>query len=1094
MIKTILLGIVAHFLFFNSFAQGITISGKVSENETGAILPGVTVNVKGTTIGVVTDAAGGYSINVPSSQAMLVFSQIGLQATEVSVGKQQIINVQLKPDTRQLKEVIVNAIGVETQRDKFASSVSTVKGKNVAQSGETNLLTGMSSKLSGVLITRNGGDPGSGGYIQVRGQNTINGNAQPLFIVDGMPVSNSNDNLGAAAANGIVQQSRINDINPEDIESMEVLKGASAAALWGTRAANGVVIIKTKRGKNTNGKLNITYKSTLSIDRVNKLPPLQSTYGQGTGGFYNQGNKLSFGDFIPSRSGGGDTYITSPGEAGYQGYVTFQDGSQRYAIQAGNAANPHGGKNDNETYSRYQDIFQTGHFWENNLTLSGGDSKSSFLMSYGNLNQDGIAKAFSKYGRNTARVNAATQFNSWLRGSANIGYSKTSSQRNQEGDNVDGLMLGATRTPADFDNRYYTGTYTSVTGEMFQNAHVSYRNPLGKDLGTIYANPVWNLYNNRNSSDVDRITGTLELNVTPTNWLSITGRTGIDNYTDDRTERFARNSATFLNGYLSKNLLMEKQFNSDVFASAHKSWSDKFKGSLLAGFNYNNRRRSTRSDAISNLIVPTAPDILTNALNSNLVAGNTTSLIRTYAYYLQTEAEALDMFYLTLTGRNESASTFGNKTNSSFFFPSAALAWQLTKLKAFSRISFLNFAKFRATWGQVGIQPQPYQNFTAFNPAVYGDTFTRGLSSASALYGGGYSRSFVQGNDYLKPERKTETELGLDMRMFKSRVTFSATVYTNRTKDVILSLNVPNETGFTVRNTNAAVLSNKGIELEAGADVISRNAFRWNISANFSANRSKVNSLAGATVYTLPDAFLGLASLIPGQQFGVFYSTDFLKDGSGKYILDGNGFPQPGIRNEVVGNPNPKWQGGLGNTLSYQKISLYVLFSRVAGNSIFNGTRGSLYSKGTHGDQGKVAVSPAGGVRDVTGALIPAGTSFQGYITDFGGGPVAINQAWWQGRGSASNTASYKQFVEDGSATRLREVTLSYTLNSPAFQHLTHLAAVDFSITGRNLVLWTKYSGVDPETNVTGAGLSRGQDWFNNPNTRSFLFSLQIRY
>ncbi|MVN93015.1 SusC/RagA family TonB-linked outer membrane protein [Mucilaginibacter aquatilis] len=1094
MIKTLLLSIVVLFSFSNIFAQQRIITGKVTESETSAILPGVSVTVKGTTIGVNTNSEGRYSLSVPSNASVLVFTQVGMQPTEISINNQNVINVQLKPDSRQLSEVIVNAIGVETQRDKFASSVSTVKGKNIAQSGETNLLTGMSNKLSGVLITRNGGDPGSGGYIQVRGQNTINGNAQPLFIVDGMPVSNSNDNLGAAAANGIVQQSRINDINPEDIESMEVLKGASAAALWGTRAANGVIIIKTKRGRNTNGKLNITYKSTISFDRVNKLPSLQTAYGQGSGGFYNQGNKVSFGDLIASRTGGSDTYITSPNASGYQGYVTFPDGSQRYAIASGNAANPHGGKNSTETYDHYKDIFRTGHFWENNLTLSGGDSKSTFLMSYGNLTQNGVAKAFSKYGRNTARVNAASQFNSWLRGSANISYAKINSQRNQEGDNVDGLMLAATRTPADFDNRYYTGTYTSTTGEMFQNAHVSYRNPLGKDLGTIYANPIWNLYNNRNSSDVDRFTGTFELNITPVNWLSVTGRAGIDNFTEDRTERFARNSATFLNGYLSKNLLMEKQFNTDVFASANKTWSDQFKGTLLVGFNYNNRRRSTRSDAISNLIVPTAPDILTNALNSNLIAGNTTSLIRTYAYYLQTDVEALDMFYLTLTGRSESASTFGNKTSSSFFFPSAALAWQLTKLKAFNNLTFLDFAKLRATWGQVGIQPQPYQNFTAFSPAIYGDTFTRGLSSASALYGGGYSRSFVEGNNYLKPERKTETELGLDLRMFKSRVTFSTTVYTNKTKDVILSLNVPNETGFTVRNTNAAVLSNKGIEFDAGADVLNVNAFRWNLSANFSANRSKVNSLAGTTVYTLPDAFLGLASLIPGQAFGSFYSTDFLKDGSGKYILDNNGFPQPGISNEIVGNPNPKWQGGLGTTLSYKKLSLYVLFSRVAGNAIFNGTRGSLYSIGTHADQGQTAIAPAGGVRDVSGALIPAGTSFQGYVTDFGAGPVAINQAWWQGRGSASNTASYKQFVEDGSATRLREVTLTYTLNSPAFQRLTHLAAVDFSVTGRNMVLWTKYTGVDPETNVTGAGLSRGQDWFNNPNTRSLLFSLQIRY
>jgi len=447
-----------------------------------------------------------------------------------------------------------------------------------------------------------------------------------------------------------------------------------------------------------------------------------------------------------------------------------------------------------------------------------------------------------------------------------------------------------------------------------------------------------------------------------------------------------------------------------------------------------------------------------------------------------------------LSGRNESASTFGKQTNNSFFFPSAALAWQITKIKALSDNSFLSFAKLRVGWGQVGIQPQPYQILTTFSPAMYSDVFTRGLSSTSALYGGGYSRSSVEGNDYLRPERKTETELGIDTRFLNNRINVSATVYTNKTKDVILSLGVPNETGYTVRNTNAAVLSNKGIEVDAGGDILASNTFRWNVSGNFAANRNKVNSLAGASVYTLPDSFIQNSSLIPGQPFGVFYSTDFLKDAAGKYVLDKNGFPQAGISNEVIGNPNPKWQGGLSTTLSYKSLSLFVLFSRVSGNDFFNGTRGSLYSIGTHADQGQTVIAPAGGLRDVNGTLIPAGTAFQGQIVDFGAGPVAINQAWWQGRGSASNTASYKQFVEDASATRLREVTLTYTLNNVAFKRFTHLAAVDFSVTGRNLVLWTKYTGTDPELNVTGAGLARGQDWFTNPNTRSFLFSIQIRY
>ena len=1083
MIKTLLFSLL---LLFTShlLAQDQTITGTVtSDDETGSVA-GISVLAKGTTTGTVTDRTGNYKLTVPAFATTLIFSAIGVQTIEVPVSGRTTINVQLKTEARQLSEVIVTALGTKAVRDKFASSVTTVQGQALAKSGETSLLTGLSGKASGVLITRSGGDPGAGAYIQIRGQNTINGNIQPLFVVDGIPVSNSSDNMGTAAGNGIIQQSRINDINPEDIESMEVLKGASAAALWGTRAANGVIVITTKKGRNTNGKVNITFKSTVSFDRVNKMPPLQNTYGQGLNGLYSQGNRSTFGDQIADRVGGPDTYITSPAAPGYQGFVTFPDGTSRYAIAPGMAANPHGGKNNRDTYDHTKDAFQTGHFTDNTIAISGGKDRSTFMVSYGNLNQDGVIKAYSNYQRNTARVNAASQFTDWLKASVNVGYTKINSSRVQEGDNVEGIMLSSLRTPPDYDNTNYTGTYTNPAGQVFNNTHVSYRNPLGKDLSTIYSNPIWNINNNRNTSDVDRLIGSLQLDITPVQWLTITGRTGIDNFTDERLERFARNSAIQANGYLSKNWITEKQFNTDVFATATKTFNSNFGGSLLVGGNYNSRRRATLSDAITNLIVPTAPDILTNALNSNLTVGNFNSLIRTYAYYAQADVQAYDMLFLTLTGRNESASTFGARTASGFFFPSAALAWQFSKLNGLRGSSFLSFGKLRLTVGQVGIQPQPYLNFTTFGPSEFRDrdAFTRGLSSASALYGGGYTRSTVAGNDFLRPERKTEAEAGVDLRFLKNRFSLSATAYTNNTKDVILSLNVPSATGYTIRNSNAAKLSNKGLELEATADIFSKGNFRWNLSANFSMNRNKVVSLAGANVYILPDSYMENASLIPGQPFGIFYSTDFQKDKSGKYILDANGFPQGGISNEVIGNPNPKWRGGLGSTFAYKGLSLYVLLDRVAGNDFFNGTRGSLYSFGVHADQGNTVITPAGGLKDVNGNIIAAGTAFQGQIKDFGGGPVAINQAWWQGRGAATTAASYKQFVEDGSVSRLRELTVTYSLRTPGFRRATHLSNIDFSLTGRNLVLWTNYTGTDPEVNITGAGLSRGQDWFTNPN------------
>ena len=1087
------------FFFFISchlsvFAQEKLITGLVSSNDSSSLVSNISVTVKNTSITTKTNENGFYRLLVPANATTLVFSAVGMQTVEEAINGRTTINVQLETSTQQLSEIVITALGTRAERDKFASSVTTVPGAAIARSGETSLLTGISGKAAGVLITRNGGDPGAGAYIQIRGQNTINGNIQPLFVVDGIPVSNASDNLGTAAGNGIVQQSRINDINPEDIERMEVLKGASAAALWGTRAANGVIVITTKKGRNTDGKVNITFRSTVSIDKVNKMPALQTTYGQGSGGWYLQGGRNSFGDRIADRTGGADAFITDPAAAGYQGYVTFPDGTRRYAIAPGTAANPHGGKASRDVYDHTKDAFQTGHFTDNTLTVSGGNARSAFLLSYGNLDQNGVIKAFSRYQRQSARLNLSSQFTDWLRASANVGYTKIGSSRVQEGDNVDGIMLGSLRTPPDYDNSRYNGTYVNAAGQVFNNAHVSYRNPLGKDLSTLYSNPIWNAENNRNTSDVDRLIGSAQLDITPLAWLNLTGRVGIDRFTDERLERFARNSALHLNGYLSKNWINEQQFNTDAFATANHTFNSDIKGSLLVGVNYNSRRRATLSNAITNLIVPTAPDLLTNALNSNLTAGNSNLLIRTYAYYTQADVQAYDMLFLTLTGRAESASTFGAKTKASFFFPSAALACQFTKLEALQESPVLSFGKLRATWGQVGIQPQPYLNFTTFGPAAYSDMFTRGLNAASALYAGGYVRSTTEGNDFLRPERKTETELGVDLRFFRHRLSFSATAYSNNTKDVILSLSVPSGTGFTVRNSNAAELSNKGLELEAGADVVSKKDFRWNVSANFSFNRNKVVSLAGASVYILPDSYMQNASLIPGQPFGIFYSTDFQKDSKGAYILDANGFPQGGISNEIIGDPNPDWRGGLGTTLAYKNLSLYALFDRVAGNDFFNGTRGSLYAFGVHADQGYTVVAPAGGLRDVTGALIPEGTAFQGQIKDFGAGPVAINQAWWQGRGSASNTASYKQFVEDASVSRLREITLSYSLRSPGFLRGSRSSSLDFSVTGRNLVLWTNYTGTDPEVNITGAGLARGQDWFTNPNTKSILFSIRVNY
>lgn len=1089
-IRVALLAFVLAVAGVQLYAQSRLVTGKVTAADDGSPLPGVSVVIKGSTVGITTDASGKYSINAEPS-ATLVFSFIGFTIQEAAVGNRTTIDVKLVSDTKQLGEIVVTAIGLKEDKDKFASSVSTVKGPSITKSGETSLLTGLSGKAAGVLITRNGGDPGAGAYIQIRGQNTINGNAQPLFIVDGVPVSNSFDNT-AGAGNAIIQQSRINDLNPEDIESVEVLKGASAAALWGTRAANGVVIITTKKGKDTNGKVNISFKSTVSLDEVNKIHKLQTTYGQGNNGLYNQGDRTSWGDKIADRTGGEDTYITDPNAAGYKGFITFADGTKRYAIASGTAANPHGGKNSKQVYDHTKDPFRTGYFFDNNLSVSGGNAKTNYSISYGNLNQQGVVKSFSDYKRNTARINVSSQFTDWLRASSSVGYTNSKSTRIQQGDNLDGILLGGLRTSPDFDNSEYVGTYTDASGTTYPNRHVSYRNPLGASTNPRYSNPLWNINNNKNTTNVDRIMGNIEVGLDPVNWLNITGRVGVDNFTDDRVERFPVYAASYNTGFLSKYLITEKQFNTDVFARTTKRFGNALSANLLVGLNYNSRARSWIYSQITDFIVPSAPDILTNAQNSNLQASNYTSLIRTYAYYAQADFQAYDQLFLTLTGRSESASTFGSKVNNSFFFPSTALAWQFTKLAAFSNNPVLSFGKLRVNWGQVGIQPQPYTNFTTFSPASYGDSYASSLQSKSSLYGGGFTRDNTAGNQFLKPERKTEVEIGTDLRFLNNRLSLSATYYSNKTEDVILNINTPNETGFTNTVRNAATLQNKGIEIELSGDAIRTENFSWNVAANFSQNHNKVISLAGLSVYSLPGSYGG-SSLIPGQPFGVFFGTDFLHDDKGKYVLDANGFVQAGTESEIIGNPNPKWRGGITNTFSYKGLSLAVLFDAVQGNQFFNGTRGALYTFGTHADNGHEVVSDVD-LKTVDGQTIKAGTPFRGAIKDFGGGPVALTQAWYQGLGTSFSSASAKQFIEDASVVRLREISVNYNLHSAGFRKVTRLSSIDFSLTGRNLLLWTPFTGVDPEINITGAGIVRGEDWFSNPNTRSFLFSIKINY
>ncbi|GAB3537977.1 SusC/RagA family TonB-linked outer membrane protein [Pontibacter brevis] len=1070
------------------YAQSRTVTGTVTDQATSQGLPGVAVIVKGTTVGTATGPNGSYTINVPANGSTLVFRFIGYETAERAIGNSSTINVDLRVDNKQLQEVVVTALGFKEDKDKIGSATSQVSGARVAQSGETSAVTGLSGKASGVQITRSSGDPGAGAYIQIRGQSTITSSVQPLIIIDGVPVSNSS--LGSGVG-GVVQQSRLNDINPNDIASIQILKGASAAALWGSRAANGVMVITTKRGASGKGKINIGYDVTYSLDKISYTHDLQDIYGQGSGGVYSPTSSLSFGDKVANRSGGADAVNTS---------------GQRFVAEDGTVYYPITQKNDRSTFldENFDAVFQNGHFLEQNLSFSGGDQDGNFFASISDLNQEGIIRNNSDYRRTTARINAEKRLSNTFKASGNVTYSKIGSNRIQQGSNTSGLYLGYLRNAPDFDIRDYKGTYFNAAGDAFLNRQRSYRRYLGNAASPIYNNPLWTINEQRNTSDVNRFIGALELNYEPTTWLNFIARAGADHYTDQRLTFFPLNSAeNGGNGSATEETIAETQLNADFIARANHSFGDQFTGSFLLGMNLNQRTYNEIGATYRNFILGQSISDFSNATNENTVPTDWESTRRNSAGYATATFGYNDMLYLNASGRLEAASTFGSQAKSAFFYPSADVAFQFSKLAPFVGSEFLSFGKLRAGYGEVGVEPSPYLTTDDWVPAFFAESWGPGLDANA--YTGAFVRNDVQGNPELKPERKKEIEFGTDLRFFSDRLTLNATYYRNETVDAIFSLPVAPTSGYLFKTANAATLENRGIEIEFDGKVVTSGSFNWSIGGNWTRNRNEVTDLRGVESLFLA-GFTGVSSrAVEGQPVGVLWGGRYERNEDGGIVTDEYGFPVTAATEGVIGDPNPDWRGGLNTRLSYKGFSLFTLFEFSQGGDIWAGTEGVLRNFGTSAHtavettlsaQEAASTYVYGGnlISDVYAPNTDGSYTFRGRIEDFGGGNVALDERYYTTIGGGFGTNG-EQFIQDASWSRIREMTLSYTLNSEGFRNLTKLQSVQFSLTGRNLAIWSKeFRGVDPETNLTGTGNGRGLEYFNNPGTKSYLASIRVNF
>ncbi|MGF1532647.1 MAG: SusC/RagA family TonB-linked outer membrane protein [Bernardetiaceae bacterium] len=1104
--------ILGLLISFSAWAQK-TISGTVTD-DAGEPLPGVSVQVKGTLTGTQTDFEGKYTIKIAGGQTVLVFRFVGMASKEVEIGDMTTIDVTMSENIKRTDEVVITALGFEEDRDRSASSSSNVGGVELVQSGEPGLINSMAGKLSGINIVQASGDPGAGSRIQIRGASTITGDLQPLIVVDGVPMFN--DNISGAGSNyvgsggGVTQQSRLNDINPNDIESMEVLKGASAAALWGARAANGVIIITTKKGRAGRKSFSVNVRSSLSLDRINKEVDLQTVGGQGLNQLFNRTSPFSWGDRIADRPGGADQVISDPNAPGYAGYFDANNGQRYFAIPNGTPDNMNGGKNSRQIYNPHEDLFKTGVTWNNAVSVSGGDEKGSFYVSFSDLDQDGIIKTNSTFRRTTGRANLSRYLSDKVTLNSNMGYTRTTSDRIQMGSNLSGLFLGGLRNAPDFDMSGYEGTYVNAQGLAFANRQRAYRNPLGANVNSIYDNPLWMMENIRSTTEVDRFIGKLELVVDPTPWLNIIGRVGADVYADLRKDFFPPLSAgSSQGGVFTEQTITQRQVNADLIARASFDLTSDLSFVGMLGANYNHRGFKQHNATARNFINPLSPPQLGNAESLNQLAGNSEQTIRSVGYFGSTDFAFRDMVFVKLTGRYDIWSTFGRDAQSGFFYPSAEVAWQFTQVLPES--DAFSFGKLRASFGQVGTAPDPYLTRTNF--IVYGtagnDGGWGGAVDAGA-YGGGFYQSPDAGNNTIAPERKTEFEIGTDLRFLKDRISFSATYYQNEIQDAILPVAIAGSSGFTSQVRNAATMKNQGLEIELSADVLKLGDFTWNLYGNWTRNVNEVTNLAGTNALFLGGFTDGGSYAVVGEQLGVLFGSKWERNDDGSLALDEFGFPFQAAEEGVIGDPNPTFRSGVGSLFSYKGLSLNVLFDMSVGMDMWNGTRGALAYFGRSGDTGTfttLSSDQANSLRTWFGATVAeeypytqnadGSYTVRGRIDNFGGGDVFVDQ-WWYVAGPGSGfTGPTENFIEDATWVRLRELTLSYTLNSQAFRDKTKLQSASISFTGRNLALWTNYTGIDPDSNLAGAGGPSngfGLDYFQNPATRSFIFTLSLTY
>ncbi len=1071
MIKKLLLSGLLCLCTVVAWAQQKTVSGKVTSSEDKAGLPGVSVVVKGTSAGTVTDVEGNFKISVPSNDAALVFSYVGFKPQEVVVGPQSSIKVEMEADTRELTEVVVTAAGIARDKKALGYSVATVNSDRLAQLSEPDPIRAMTGKIAGVNIQGSGGAAGGATNITIRGNSSLSNNNQPLFIVDGVPFDNSTFQTDGGFAGGSTFTNRAFDLDPNNIESMTVLKGAAAAALYGSRAANGAIIINTKMGKKKSRKgLEISYSTSYSTEQLAKAPEYQTTYGQGTefdtrlGVFGSWGRAYSAIDSIPHPLSNRFGAIFPELVGKRVKYAPFGQGN-------------------------YENFYERGYVYENAVNVSGGTEKANLTVGISRTDNKGIVP-FNSISRTGVNIGGNAQLDNGFYVNGSFNYVNTIQKSPQLASSI-GAGPSAIEimpwTPVSYDLTNYPFANPITGGSIYDRFGVD--------------NPYWSVNYSGLLSKVDRYYGKFTLGYDPLSWLNIQYTGGFNAYTDRRTNYNGRGGEVFPNGNITDDNIYRQELDGTLLITANRDFGPNWNVRAIVGNNVNQRRTERQAVFGDGIIVPGINDLdntrVQLAIGPNL--GNIKQ--RFFAVFADVQLSYKDYAFLNLVARNDWSSTLPPGARS-YFYP--GVNGSLVFTEAFGiKSDLLSFGKIRAGYTVVGNEAGAYQTQTVFN--INPNFSTPAPVDMQSPFSGINTLTYSNrlGSTVLKPEFIREFETGLELKLFKGKLGIDFAYYHKISTSQIFTVDVAPSTGFLSRVTNIGKVKNEGIEL--GVDftpVTLKNGFSWNINSAFTLNRNLVLDLGGAT--ELQYGATGNASVtsihVVGQPYGQIRGQVYERDPEGRVLIDGVSRVGKAIlaeRERAIGNPNPNFIWGITNSFSYKGLSLSVLFDWRDGGDMLSISVAEMLARGVTRDtedREQVFVYPGVLADPVTRRVL---TDAQGQPRP-NNIPISVNEYYFgTGAFSGSQGTADEFRVFTATTYRLREVSLGYSLPAK-FLKKTPFGSATLSVSGRNLWYFApgfpKYMNFDPEVSSLGVGNSQGFDLVSVPTTRRFGVNLRVSF